>query len=171
MSARPSTRRSDLLRWAVPEDATALADVHVTTWQYAYEGIFADRFLNGLDRERRGNWWKTFIEEGARVHVVDDHGIVGFCHAGASDAEGWGEIFAIYVHPDHWGRGHGDELLRAGEATLRDAGFGRSLLWVLEDNSRARGFYEGQGWSLGKAIRIEDIGGVQVTELRYEKDL
>jgi CTP:molybdopterin cytidylyltransferase MocA len=64
-----------------------------------------------------------------------------------------------------------DCLLDAGAATLRDEGFDRGLLWVLEANTRARRFYERQGWRVGKPIRVEDIGGNQVTEVRYEIDL
>jgi GNAT superfamily N-acetyltransferase len=160
-----------VLRWAVPDDADELADIHVATWQRAYEGIFPTRFLSGLDREARSRWWQSFIERGGRVHVVEEGRVVGFCHPGPSDDERWGEIFSIYVHPEHWGRGHGYRLLQAGEATLAGLGHQRALLWVLEANRRGRDFYERQGWSQGRPIRVEEIGGVQVTELRYEKDL
>jgi GNAT superfamily N-acetyltransferase len=167
------TKRSDhVLRWAVPDDAADLADVHVTTWQEAYRGIFPDEFLSGLNRERRARWWADFITNGARVHVAEaDGSVVGFCHATDSDDAGWGEVFAIYVHPDHWGVGHGHSLLSVGEMTLAEAGHTRALLWVIEDNRRGRRFYERQGWAVGKPFRVEEIGGVQVTELRYEKDL
>lgn len=161
-----------MIRWATSNDAEELADVHVTTWQRAYEGIFPERFLAGLDRKRRARWWRQFIADGARVHVVDAKGrVVGFCHAGASDDEGWGEVYSIYVLPEYWGDGHGRELLAAGEETLSSEGHDRALLWVLEDNERARRFYERQGWALGKPFRVEGIGGVQVTEVRYEKSL
>lgn len=160
-----------MLRWATVDDAEDLADVHVTTWQRAYAGMFPDEYLAGLDREARTGWWRRFIEDGAKVHVADDGDVVGFCHADSSDEEGWGEIFAIYVHPDHWGDGHGHELLVAGESTLVTKGHDRALLWVLEHNHRGRRFYVRHGWDVGKPIRVEEIGGVQVTELRYEKDL
>ncbi|HUG31345.1 MAG TPA: GNAT family N-acetyltransferase [Acidimicrobiia bacterium] len=160
-----------MLRWATPDDADELADVHVSTWQRAYETIFTSAFLDGLDRRSRSSWWRRFIENGARVRVSGTDRVVGFCHAGSSDDQGWGEVFAIYVHPEHWGDGHGYALLRSGEATLVSLGHQRGLLWVLEGNDRGRRFYERQGWSVGKPIRIEEIGGLQVTELRYEKDL
>lgn len=160
-----------MVRWAAVDDAAALADVHVSSWQKAYAGVFPESFLNGLDRERRTRWWRRHIEEGARVLVSEAEDVVGFCSFGFSGDEGWGEIFAIYVHPDHWGDGHGYDLLLAGEDALVEQGHQRALLWVLEDNDRGREFYERHGWSVGKPIRVEEIGGVQVTELRYEKDL
>ena len=42
---------SDIVRWATPDDADALGEVHVTTWQSAYRGIFPDAFLDELDLE------------------------------------------------------------------------------------------------------------------------
>lgn len=160
-----------MVRLATVEDAVALADVHVTSWQNAYAGIFPNEFLSNLDRRARAQWWQRFIENGARVHVAEADRVVGFCHAEDSEDEGWGEIYSIYVHPDHWGDGHGRELLVAGESTLIGKGHHRALLWVLQRNERGRRFYERQGWAVGKPIRVEEIGGTQVTEVRYEKGL
>lgn len=159
------------VRWATVEDATDLADVHVTSWRKAYVGIFPDVYLNGLDRQERSGWWRRHIDEGASVLVSDADRTVGFCSFGQSDEEAWGEIFAIYVHPKYWGEGHGHALLLAGEAALAERGHEQALLWVLEANERGRNFYERQGWAVGKPIRVEAIAGVQVTELRYEKSL
>jgi ribosomal protein S18 acetylase RimI-like enzyme len=106
------------------------------------------------------------------VLVADEAGsIVGFCAVGPSIDDDWGEVFAIYVGPRHWRHGVGTELLTAAEQALVDAGYSRVLLWVLKGNTRARAFYERQGWALGKPIRIEAIGGTDVTEVRYEKAL
>lgn len=160
-----------MVRWATVDDAPELADVHVSSWQAAYAGILPEEFLDGLDREQRTRWWRRFIDDGVMVHVSEAGRVVGFCHAGDSDDEDWGEVFAIYVHPDHWGEAHGHALLVAGEATLVARGHERALLWVLESNERGRRFYERQGWSVGDPFRVEEIGGVQVTEVRYEKDL
>lgn len=161
-----------MIRAGIPGDEFDLADVHVAAWQRAYSGIFSDEYLGSLDRVRRQEWWGRFLERGELVHVAVIDRIVGFCIAHASrDDDSWGEISAIYVHPDHWGVGHGWRLLRAGEETLRDDGFSRGMLWVLEDNDRARAFYERAGWTRGRPFRLEEIGGTQVTELRYETAL
>lgn len=161
---------SDAVRWAVPDDADALADVHIASWQAAYSGIFSDDYLSGLDLEARRTWWRNQLEGGARVPVVGTRA-AGFCFVGDADDEGWGEVYAIYVHPDRWREGLGQLLLGAGMSQLREIGHQRALLWVLEHNHPARRFYESQGWRVGKPIRVEEIGGMQVTEVRYEIDL
>lgn len=161
-----------MLRCAREDDAEDLAEVHIATWRAGYADVFPAAFLESLDHDRRATWWRRLLHGGARVHVaVVGERVVGFCHPGPADDKGWGEIFAIYVHPDHWGRGHGRALLLAGEETLRSTGFDRALLWVLEQNQRGRRFYERQGWVVGKPFRLEEIGGVQVEEVRYETAL
>lgn len=160
-----------MIRPAAASDATRLATIHITSWQNTYGEVFPDEFLDDLDIDRRAEWFDRQIVSGAQILVADADGVVGFCLIGPSNDDGWGEVYAIYVHPEEWGRGHGYRLIIAAESRLREQGFDRMLLWVVDSNRRARTFYERQGWALGKPIRIEEIGGVQVTEVRYEKDL
>jgi GNAT superfamily N-acetyltransferase len=160
-----------VIRWAIASDAADLADVHISTWRSAYRDIVPAEFLAALEPDRRTDWWHRHLDEGARVHVVDEGGILGFCEPTLSDDPDWGEILTIYVHPDHWGRGLGRRLLTAGEQTLRQEGLNRALLWVFEANRAARSFYEKMGWRQGKPIHLLDLGGRQLTEVRYERDL
>lgn len=147
-----------------------LARIHIQAWRQAYSHVFPEEFLAGLDLDRREQWFDAQIGKGEGLIVADaGSGPAGFCFFGDSSDEGWGEIFAIYVHPDHWGRGHGHRLLASAERGLGELAHRRALLWVLDRNERARNFYERQGWTLGKPIRIEEIGGTQVTEVRYER--
>jgi GNAT superfamily N-acetyltransferase len=162
-----------MIRSAEPGDGADLARVHVTSWQAAYKGLVNQDFLDSLDIEARTAWWDRALgREANLVSVAEIDGAVeGFCLAGASGDEGWGEVFAIYVAPEHWGTGLGRGLLEAGEGALLGAGHERALLWVLDGNARARAFYQRQGWALGKPIRIENIGGADLTEVRYETSL
>ena len=155
-----------------PGEARALAEIHIETWQKTYIDVFPEPFLEGLNLDRREKWFEAQIDRGKGL-IVADAGTepAGFCFFGDSSDEGWGEVFAIYVRPDHWGRGHGFRLLSSAERHLAEESHRRALLWVLEQNQRARDFYERQGWVLGKPIRIEEIGGTQVTEVRYERFL
>lgn len=155
-----------------PGEALALARIHVETWQQAYSHVFPEEFLAHLDLDRREQWFAARISVGEGLIVAEAGSEpAGFCFFGDSSDEGWGEVFAIYVHPDHWGEGHGRRLLVAAERGLAERSHRRALLWVLDKNHQARDFYERQGWVLGKPIRIEEIGGTQVTEVRYERFL
>lgn len=160
------------IRHAEPDDAVGLAEVHIATWQHAYRDVFPQEFLDGFDMPRRVERFQNSIDRGSVILVADgsERPVIGFCSVGPARAdEGWGEVYAIYVHPDGWGLGHGGALLRAGEEALADLGHHQALLWVLEQNRRARDFYQRQGWALGSRIALEEIGGVSVTEVVYEK--
>jgi len=59
--------------------------------------------------------------------------------------------------------------LAAAESALT-AGYGAALLWVLEDNPRARNFYEKAGWAADGVRKAEERFGVRAAEVRYRKD-
>ena len=161
-----------MARLAIPDDARAIAEVHVRSWRAAYRGVVADEFLDSLDVDRRAEMIEGVIRDeskGLLVAEQDGH-VAGFSMLAASYDEGWGEVLAIYASPDHWGVGVGYELMAASVEWLQEQGYQRAMLMVLENNPRARTFYERQGWSLGKRIRIENIGGRDLSEVRYEKD-
>lgn len=52
----------------------------------------------------------------------------------------------MYVHPDHWELGPVVHLMDAAEARLRALGHSSAILWVFEDNPRARRSYQAAGW-------------------------
>lgn len=73
--------------------------------------------------------------------------------------------------PDHWGSGVGRELISAGEKRLRELGHVDAILWVLEDNPRARRFYERAGWNDDGGRRSITFLGLEVPEVRYRKQM
>jgi len=162
-----------MIRDARPRDVDDLARVHVTSWQTAYVGLIDQVFLDALDVETRAERWRALLDQGrGRILVVEaDRRVVGFCSLGSAGHGDWGEVYAIYLAPERWGEGLGRDLLAAAESALLSSGHHEALLWVLAGNNRARTFYERQGWRMGKPIRLENIGGVDVTEVRYEKSL
>lgn len=61
---------------------------------------------------------------------------------------------ALYVIPPFWGTGVGGRLHDHALAWMRKLGCKRSHLWVLEENARARRFYENRGWRLNGETRV-----------------
>jgi ribosomal protein S18 acetylase RimI-like enzyme len=164
-----------VIRQATPEDAEAIARVHIRTWQGAYAHVFPPEELAAISLEVRTRSWRTILGRSSRTHVAEAGGeIVGFAGAGPSrdeDGDGIGELYAIYVDPDHWGSGAGRELAGWADDALRAEGFTEATLWVLEDNPRARRFYEAGDWRLDGRTRSGTHLGVETREVRYRKDL
>jgi GNAT superfamily N-acetyltransferase len=147
--------------------------VHVRTWQAAYEHVFGAERLAGMDLDAREELWRQHLSEPEPrdfvVLVAEDEGaIVAFASCGDSRHEpGVGELYAIYALPEAWGSGAGPALMKAALGALRDRGFATAQLWVLEDNPRARRFYEREGWTDDGGRREEEFLGVPITEIRY----
>ncbi len=156
-----------LIRPATPADAPALSEIQVAAWRDAYRTILPEPFLGGF--AVRHDRWEEKVSAGVSVLASVDHGrVVGYCSYSAGEEEGWAELRAIYVHPRFQGRGHGSALMQAAEKAIADDGFIAAVLWVFQSNEAARRFYERRGWELAKPIRIETIGGIQITLVRYE---
>jgi GNAT superfamily N-acetyltransferase len=164
-----------MIRDANLVDAEGMAEVHVRSWQAVYVGLFPDEFLRGLSVRNRAEGWRRFISNSSdqRVALLVEEGerIVGFSSLGCSEDPSIGEVYAIYLHPDHWGQGLGRELMEVTEARLKTMGFEEALLWVLEGNGLARRFYQAAGWLPDGGIKIEPIGGIDANEVRYRKRL
>jgi ribosomal protein S18 acetylase RimI-like enzyme len=160
------------VRLATAADAVAIESIRIRTWRVAYRHAYPPDELDALpiDPER---WrarlavpppgWSTFVCE-------DGDAVVGFASVGPSrDEDALGEVYAIYVDPDAWSTGAGRALMAVAEARLRDD-YDGALLWVLEDNPRARRFYERAGWAADGIRKAEERFGVRAPEVRYRKD-
>jgi GNAT superfamily N-acetyltransferase len=80
-------------------------------------------------------------------------------------------VYAIYVLPEAWGTGAGHALMQESLRRLREDGYREAVLWVLDDNPRARTFYEREGWRLTGEAREETFLQTVVSEVRYRIDL
>jgi len=165
-----------IIRPARPEDALRIATIHVDAWRVAYRGIVPDEFLRALTVEQRHAGWRRILEAGEAVWVAEDgEGALGWISAAASRdadaAQSAGEIWAVYVHPDHWRKGAGRALCAAAEQELRRRGFTEATLWVLKENQRAVAFYRSIGFAHDAAAdRIIERGGKALGEVRMRKE-
>ncbi len=166
------------IRAAGPEDAEEVERLRVAGWQAAYRGIIPDGYLDrmrvdGERRRRRMISRAAAVPDGAVESVaVQGNAIVGWVAGGRcrdADRPGprHGEVYAIYVLPEWWGRGVGRLLMAHAVRALTGAGLADITLWVLEGNQRARRFYEAAGFRLDGARQELDLGG-PVTEVRYQ---
>lgn len=163
--------RTDVVRLAELSDVPRLAEIHVRSWQAAYREILPKEFLAGLSVEQREESWTNKLVAG-QTFVVEQHNVVaGFVRVVASEDPNLGEVQSIYLDPDYFRRGLGRSLLAAAEERLADMGFQNAILWVFVDNQAARRFYEAMGWRVEPRTALMELGGRQLTEIRYQKTL
>jgi ribosomal protein S18 acetylase RimI-like enzyme len=160
-----------LVRTATGADAAAVARIQQDTWRVAYAHVFPAEGLaqEFIDAER---WHRRLVDPppGWTTFVTGDP-VIGFASVGPSrDEPGVGELYAIYVEPPAWSTGAGRALLERAEERLA-ADYEEATLWVLEDNPRARRFYELAGWAADGARKVEPRWEVPAPEIRYRKRL
>jgi GNAT superfamily N-acetyltransferase len=166
-----------LIRRAVPEDAPAVARVHVRSWQAAYRGLLPAEYLDTLRPEDRAASYDFAATDPRRPHTfvaVDGPEVLGFATTAPSrDPEfpGHGEVCALYVDPEKWGGGIGAALISAARARLFGQGFRNALLWVLAGNARADRFYRIDGWVPNGVRRTDLVWDVMADHVCYVRGL
>ncbi|MGE4486137.1 MAG: N-acetyltransferase family protein [Oscillospiraceae bacterium] len=150
------------------EEADEISRIYALSWKTAYRGIVPQTYLDGLSEKR---WSPLLAENPSRSYVLLDNGryigTASISPARDKKMAGWGEIISLYLLPEHFGKSYGRALLNACISELAQAGFSKIYLWTLENNSRARTFYEKSGFVRdGQKITCE-IGGENLTEVRY----
>jgi GNAT superfamily N-acetyltransferase len=160
------------VRAATEADADAIERVRVRAWRVAYRHVFPPAELDAMRID--GTRWRDRLSgppEGWTILVAGDAEVIGFTALGPSrDGAPVGELYAIYVDPEAWSTGAGRALIQATEAVLAEE-FDEATLWVLEENPRARRFYEAFGWTADGGRQFFERYGVRAPEVRYRKAL
>ena len=165
------------LRAATAKDKGNVADVHVRSWQFGYQGLIPEDVLARMkpeDRAKRYTFGDGDATSPLTIVATEGEDIRGFVTLGQSrdvNSSHVGEIFALYVDPDFWGQGVGRRLILNARTYLREMSFTIANLWVLEGNLRAIRFYERDGWSSEGLSREEVHWGVAVNEIRFTRSL
>jgi len=135
-----------------PADAASIAGVYVESWRSAYAALLPDAMLVRMSaanhtRDWAGQLARKRSADGIFVADLASHGVIGFGSCGPARPTSLphaGEIFTLYVAPEHQERGVGRALLLRLAEGLMDRGMGSALVWVLSRNP-SRFFYEAMG--------------------------
>jgi GNAT superfamily N-acetyltransferase len=137
------------IREARSEEAGLLATVQEQASVAALAHIFPpERYP--YPREAVQERWSGALADAARqalIAIERDEPVGAACVS-----EGW--LDGLYVVPTRWGTGLADELHDRALEIVRNLGSASCRLWVLEDNARARRFYERRGWQENGETRV-----------------
>jgi ribosomal protein S18 acetylase RimI-like enzyme len=156
------------VRPAIPTDAPAIGAVFDAAVRAGWT------YLGDLVREpmfTAENWDQLVADHAPpQVLLVAEHetdGVVGYTAAHPGD----GEMFLLFVDPDHSGRGIGGTLLSAAHDSLHAAGCREAFLFTHEDNEPALAFYTRAGYNPDGTDRSSDFRGTHIREVRLVKQL
>lgn len=137
------------IREARPDEAELLAAVQERASVAALAHIFPPELYPYPREAIRARWAEALAGPAKRVliAVVQDEPVGAACVS-----EEWLE--GLYVAPERWGTGLADALHGEALDLVRGIGSTRCHLWVLEDNARARRFYERRGWRQNGETRV-----------------
>lgn len=163
------------IRSATTADAEGISQVQHVTWHRSYLGLLPHEILAGLDRDQGVSFWRRVLRgRGSGIAVATlDKAVMGFVSFGASRspfAGHAGEFYALYVMPEAQGCGVGTALMAQAARNLVRLRLHGAAVWVLEDNSAGRRFYErlaGQPVGEPKPLRYGGRDWPSIREVAY----
>ena len=151
-----------------PEEIEGKSLVHWQTWREAYDDLLPAEFQETMTLERCRFFSQKYPEN--TLIAMDGMKVVGFISYGnfRDETIQAGEIIALYVLKDYYGKGVSEQLMHAAFVALDH--FSEIYLWVLKDNKRAIAFYQKMGFTFDGQEKILDLGK-PITEIRmvYKK--
>lgn len=140
-------------------------------WRATYQGVLSDSYLAGLSYEtREEEWAKRLAHAKVITFVVEDEQgkLLGFASAGPErhrDPAFPGEIYAVYVLPEHQRKGIGKRLVVAIAQALAAAGAHAMIAWVARAGPSAK-FFEAVGAKEYRA-KQDTLGDVELEKIGF----
>ena len=165
------------IRNATTEDAEDLALIYSKSFHSAFKGIISDEFLDEkFSYERLKGRLSEEVSKGTPINsimVIDDIAVGMVTYTDSKNEENdslEAEIWRIYLLPEYWNQNIGMELMEWSLKDLEAKGYKKVSLWVIEENVRARRFYEKFGFEHDGKIRVINVGR-EIKDYRYIKYL
>ena len=138
------------------------AYVHWKSWQEAYSGIVDQRYLDSLTLDKCEKI--AFRRTDNVIIAKDGDSVIGFVGFGKyrndelenAGLENAGEVFAIYISSQYYGKGIGYRLMQTALSELAD--HSKIAVWVLKENTKAIRFYERCGYRFDGREQIIELG-------------
>lgn len=158
-----------LIRKVASGDAETLAYIQTESWKAAFKEILEEEeLIRCTNMERATRMYESLLEtKKGNGYLLEIDG-KGHCIAWwdvtrEEDMPDFAELICIHSLQNNWGKGYGSKMMDKVLADMKDAGYKKVMLWVFEENMRARTFYEAKGFVKGK--KSKTMRGV--TEVMY----
>ena len=124
------------------------AKVHAVAWQASHQSFCTPEFVMLHTPERQAAYLNDKMEAGSKLYLLITDIPVGVVSVTGNLIED------LYVLPERQNRGYGTELLQFAIEICTDT----PILWILENNERAKRLYERFGFSeTGRRNAITDV--------------
>ncbi len=161
------------IRKACPGDEKILAYIQTESWKAAFADILsAEELTRCTDTAKAEEMYRRVIETGRVSMIIEyadgrPHGIAAWGANRCDMGENVAELICIHSLPDKWRMGYGSVMMSHVLEQMKQAGYSDVILWVFEDNARARRFYEKHGFTLTE--QAKQANGI--TEVMYSRKL
>lgn len=154
-------------------DEQALAYIQTESWKAAFCDILTEDVLKkytDINRVRE-MYRKLLMENKGNGYVLEidgkAHCIAYWDKSRDSDMTYYAEIICIHSLQGNWRKGCGSKMMDRLLEDIAAAGYSRVMLWVFEENRRARAFYEAQGFMATEKTKP----ALGTSEICYEKNI
>ena len=142
---------------ATPSDRDEIARLHFTSHTTSFAPFASPQWLESLklvDYEAKWRDWLDDQRPGSRTFISLDEGgaVVGVVRIYPDSERGEAQLGNMHVSPELAGAGIGRTLMTAALGFMRDQGFVTARLGVVQENRRARRFYESHGWVVDELL-------------------
>ena len=162
-----------IIRKAIPGDEQVLAYIQTESWKAAFAHILSPEELERCTNLEKAEqmYHRVLCGVGCNMAIEQVNGqphcIAAWGRNRCDLGETVGELICIHSLKNNWGKGYGSAMIEYVLAQVRKDNYESVILWVFEDNTRARKFYEKHGFELTE--RKKTVNGV--TERMYRKNL
>lgn len=162
-----------LIRPAGAGDERILAYIQTESWKAAFAHILSpEELARCTDLQKAEQMYHNVLRsEGCNMAIEyvagKPHCIAAWGRNRCGVGDAVGELVCIHSLQDGWGKGYGSAMMEYVLAQLRSIGFTSAILWVFEDNTRARRFYEKHRFELTSQTKAYN----GITEVMYRKML
>lgn len=152
-------------------DEATLAFIQTESWKAGFKDILsADTLKRYTQMVKATAMYRYLLEHnignGYLLKIKNiPHCIAWWDATRENDMPDYAELICIHSLQNQWRKGYGRKMLDAVLYDIKKAGYSKVMLWVFEDNTRARRFYESLGFTTNGKVKKE----MEAAEVCYEK--